>query len=316
MFNRRNLRIKVMQALYAFFRSENPDLKKSEKELLLSIEKVHDLYVYLFLLLTETANFTARYIEQSKERHLPTNEDMDQHRKFINNRFIKALNENKDFKRFIKSKKLSWSVSGGSGLVKKVFLHIKSSPEYALYITSPDDSYKADVEFIHTMFKNHIACFPPLRQFLEQENIFWAVDLDLVNYMICRTIKFSGSFSKDTPLLCQYIDDAEDREFVLNLFRKTILHEKKYEKLIGKKAKNWETDRIAMMDILLMKMAMCEILEFPTVPVKVSLDEYIEIAKQYSTPRSNIFINGILDKLAADFRKGKKIKKTGRGLVN
>ena len=142
--------------------------------------------------------------------------------------------------------------------------------------------------------------------------------MELVNHMILKTIEShnSGSRPKNTTLLSQYRDTEEDREFAFTLFRKTILHEKKYEKLISKKSRNWDTERIAMMDILLMKMAICEILELPTIPVKVSLNEYIEIAKQYSTPKSNIFINGILDKLVADFIKSKKIKKTGRGLVN
>lgn len=316
MFNRRNLRIKVMQALYAFYRSENPNLKKCEKELLLSIEKTHDLYIYLFLLITEIANSAGQYAELSKTKHLPTQEDLNLNPKFIKNRFIKQLAENKELKRLIESKRLSWF--GDLDIVKNIFLQIKSSDEYAAYLASSDDSYNADREFIITIFKMHIANFSPLRQFLEQKSIFWAVDIDLVNHMVLKTIisDNSDSRSKNTSLLRQYRDTEEDRDFVLPLFRKTILHEKEYEKLIGKKAKNWETERIAMIDILLMKMAMCEILEFPTIPVKVSLNEYIEIAKQYSTPRSNIFINGILDKLVAGFKKGKKIKKTGRGLVN
>ena len=312
MFNRRNLRTKVMQALYAFFRSENPNLKKCEKELLLSIEKTHDLYIYLLLLITEMAYSAERSMEVSKNKHLPTQEDLNLNPKFIKNRFIKQLSVNKEFTKFIKSKKLSWS--NDLDLVKNIFLQIKSSDEYASYLASSDDSFNADRQFIITIFKKHIANSTLLHQFLEQKSIFWTVDLDLVNHMILKTIKSSDSGSKNTLLLSQYRDNKEDRDFVLALFRETILHEKEYEKLIGKKAKNWETERIAMMDILLMKMAICEILEFPTIPIKVSLNEYIEIAKQYSTPKSNIFINGILDKVVLGFKKGKRIKKTGKGL--
>ncbi|MFH1320817.1 MAG: transcription antitermination factor NusB [Bacteroidota bacterium] len=316
MLNRRHLRIKVLQALYAFFRSNNTDTKKCENELLLSFDKVHDLYIYFLLLLTEIFDFARQYIEQRKQKHLASEEDLAPNTKFIDNRFIKQLATNRELAKFVAEKKLNWSDE--RDLVKKIFLKIKNSDEYTSYIESTDDSYISDKDFIINIFKKHISDFPLLRQYLEEKNIYWVTDIKPVNKMIIKMIKsFTQHIYKIlSPLFSQFQDSEEGRKFILTLFRKTILNEKKYEELIGGKARNWEAERIAVVDILLMKMAICEILEFPTIPVKVTLNEYIEISKHYSTPKSNIFINGILDKLIADFRKEKKIKKTGRGLLD
>ncbi len=183
-------------------------------------------------------------------------------------------------------------------------------------MNTSDDSYKTHRNFIAEIFKEYVADFELLNHFYEERNLHWGDDIYLVNPMIVKPIEtFKENATPDFSLLPLYKDREEDEQFVKDLFRQTAMQDEETKKLIGEKTKNWEVERIAMMDVLLMQMAITEVLYFSNIPVKVTLNEFIEISKTYSTPKSKVFINGILDKLIADFKKENKLNKTGRGLM-
>jgi transcription antitermination protein NusB len=314
MLNRRYLRIKVMQALYGFFQSDTKDLAKNERDLFSGIDKIYDLYVYQLSLLLELHHVANVLLEDAKEKHLPTEAELNPNLKFIENRFLKQLSENIHLKREMNNRRISWN--NEFELVKKIFNTIKASETYEKYMSAEESSYKADKEFISEIFKEFIADFELVNHLYEEKNLHWGDDIYLVNPMVVKTIEaFKEDSSPDHELFPLYKDREDDMEFVKDLFRQTVIRNEENEKLIGDKTKNWEVERIALMDVLLMKMAITEVLHFSNIPVKVSLNEYIEISKMYSTPKSKIFINGILDKLIADFKKDNMLNKMGRGLM-
>lgn len=312
MLNRRYLRIKVMQALYAYFQSDANDMSKSERDLLQSIDKVHELYVYLLTLLTELTFQAGKIIEEAKSKKLPTQSDLSPNTKFIDNLLIKKINDNKQLVREVANRKVSWQAEGE--LVRKILTNIKSTELYQAYMSIGERSFEVDKKFIIDIYKECVAEFDLLEHFFEQRSIYWIDDMRLVNSVILKSFE-SSSETYDLSLVSLYKDEVEDKQFVVDLFRKTVINEKESEKYISEKTKNWEVDRIALMDVLLMKMSITEILHFTSIPIKVSLNEYIEISKTYSSPKSKIFINGILDKLVQDFKEQNKLQKTGRGLI-
>lgn len=303
-----------MQALYGFFQSNTKDLAKAEKELFAGIDKIYDLYIYQLSFLMELRHIANVQIEDGKEKHRPTKEDLDPNFKFIENKFLIQLSENIHLKREINNRRISWN--NEYELVKKSFNNIKISDQFEKFMNVDDDSYLTHRGFITEIFKEYIADFELLNHFYEEKNLHWGDDIYLVNPMVVKTIElFSENATPDTALITLYKDKEEDVQFVKELFCQCIVSDKETEKLIGDKTKNWEIDRIAMMDVLLMKMAITELLQFPSIPIKVTLNEFIEISKIYSTPKSKMFINGILDKVVADFKTDKKLNKMGRGLI-
>lgn len=303
-----------MQALYGFFQSDTKDLAKSERELFSGIDKIYDLYSYQLALLLELQHIANILQEEAKEKHLPTQEELNPNLKFIENKFLKQLSENIHLKREMNNRKISWN--NEFELLRKIVNSIKASEGYQKYLSSQDDSYKADKDFIIWIFKEFIADFELLNHWYEERNLHWGDDIYLVNPMVVKTIdSFDENSTPDQELFPLYKDREDDMEFVKDLFRQTVIRNEENEKLIGDKTKNWEVERIALMDVLLMKMAITEVLHFSNIPVKVTLNEFIEISKMYSTPKSKIFINGILDKLIADFKKEKMLNKMGRGLM-
>jgi transcription antitermination protein NusB len=314
MLNRRYLRIKVMQALYGFFQSDTRDLAKSERELFSGIEKIYDLYVYQLALLLELQHVANIVQEEAKEKYLPTKAELDPNLKFIENKFIKQLSENIHLKREMNNRRISWN--NEFELVKRIFNTIKASEAYEKYMSSPENNYKEDKSFILEVFKEFIADFELVNHLYEEKSLHWGDDIYLVNPQVVKTIEaFNENSQPDHELFPLYKDKEDDMDFVKDLFRQTVIRNEENEKLIGDKTKNWEVERIALMDVLLMKMAITEVLHFSNIPVKVSLNEFIEISKMYSTPKSKIFINGILDKLIADFKKSNMLNKMGRGLM-
>jgi len=314
MLNRRYLRIKVMQALYGFFQSDNKDLSKGERDLFNGIDKIYDLYIYQLAFIVELHHVATTLSEDAKNKRLPTSNDLRPNLKFIENKFIAQLTENIHLKREMNNRRINWN--NEFELVKKIFNNIKASEEYEKYMNVSDDSYKTHRNFILEIFKEYMADFELLNHVYEEKNLHWGDDIYIVNPMIVKTIEsFKEDSTPDFALLPLYKDREEDEQFVKDLFRQTVLREEDTKKLIGDKTKNWEVERIAMMDVLLMQMAITEILYFSSIPVKVSLNEFIEISKIYSTPKSKLFINGILDKLLVDFKQENKLNKIGRGLM-
>lgn len=313
MLSRRHLRVKVMQAIYAFLQGDNNDLAKGEKELLKAINKIYDLYIYILLLLPELVDFGKARIDERKQKRIPNPEDLNPNTRFVDNPLLAKLSNNNALRREAEVRKLSWADE--PELIKKIYNSIVDSEEFSAYMSNEDKSYVTEQKFVQSVFKKYVATEERLHSLFEDKSIYWVDDLEFINSMVVKTLGLLNEQANENTPLLPLLKDDDDRRFMLDLFHKTIIHEKEYDDLIKPKLQNWEMERVAFMDVLLMKMAISEFLNFPTVPTKVSMNEYIEISKDYSTPQSKVFINGILDKLLADFKREDKIQKTGRGLM-
>lgn len=319
MLSRRFLRIKVLQAVYAFFQSKNDDLGSGEKQLLLGINKLYEQYIHILSFLIEIFDFAEVRQEEVKKKYFPTKEDLDPNTRFTDNTFIAQLRDNKDFRRKVDVYKINWSEE--VEYVRKIYNAIRQGDQYKQYMSSPESSYKADKKMVEDILQVYISESESLESYFEDRNIFWASDYFIAIWMALKTVKmFKKEWSESKPLPGVFQtsaeEDNEDRAFVIDLFRKTIIHNAPFEQMIKERATNWEIDRIAAMDKMILKMAIAELTEFSSIPIKVSLNEYIDIAKIFSTHKSRVFINGILDKLINDLEKENKIKKSGRGLMN
>ncbi|MGN6640372.1 MAG: transcription antitermination factor NusB [Mucilaginibacter sp.] len=315
MLNRRHLRVKVLQALYAYHQSDNKDIKYHEKNLLQSVDKVYEMYIWMLSLISEVAHYADTDATERANKHLPTAEDLAPNLKLLQNRFILSLDKNAEYLSAVKKYKVSWGFD--PELAKSLFTILKNSPEYAEYLKKTDDTLHSDKDIIKFIFKKVILKSLLAEQVFEDKFIFWPVDKDVLQALIAKTFKnFSFDDPKQNKLAEVTGNWEEDREFIINLFEQCIRHDAEYQEMIGKKTQNWEPDRIAMMDTLLMKMAITEFVNFNSIPVKVTINEYLEISKEFSTPKSNSFINGILDKILYELKAGNVIKKTGRGLID
>ncbi len=313
MLNRRILRIKAMQALYAFFSSGNTDLRSGEVELNRNLSKFYELYLILLSITSDLIYYTSERLEEGKKKQLATSEDLTPNTWFLNNSIAKTLLESQELQKELARLKINTRTE--TDLLHKIYQNVRGSERYQAYIKAMDDSQS--IEFFCYVFKEFIANEPTLSFFLEEQNIYFLNDLDHVAYLVLKTLKSweIGIAPSKQRLLPLYKDEEDDRKFVLELFRFTILHKQEYEALISSYTPNWETERLAQMDMLLMEMAVCEFLNFPSIPVNVSMNEYIEISKEYSTAQSKTFINGVLDKILKTLNQEKKIKKAGRGLM-
>jgi len=315
MLNRRHLRIKVLQALYAYYQSNEDSFRRTENDMMEAIERIYDLYIYLTLTFAELTAIAAHRVEENKKKIRPSDDEMNPNMKFIDNQLIKMLDENKELRRISEEVKVNWVGDDHQEMFKKMLLHIRESETYFEYMNSETNSFDEDKQFAIALFKNEIANYPLLYDFFEERSIQWMDDIDLACTMVIKTIK--GFTEEGEGLILKLYKDKEDElEFVRELLRKTISLNKENETVIDDLTKNWDIDRIAKMDIVLMKMAITEFQIFNNIPTKVTLNEYIEISKFYSTPKSHTFINGVLDKAIGVLNKEGKILKVGRGLIN
>ncbi|MGA2406657.1 MAG: transcription antitermination factor NusB [Bacteroidales bacterium] len=313
MISRRLLRIKALMALYAFNRREDENLIQAETELMFSIDKSYDLYHYLLLLVLEVADIAGEKIDQALQKRMPSPEDLNPQRRFIDNQLIAQLRKNLAFKNYISSKKISWV--NNSHIPRLLYNKMVVWDVYDEYMASENNNYLSDKKFTIRLITDLFANSEDLYLNLEEQSIYWNDDIEYISSMVEKTLKkFKADSGEKTPLMPLFKND-EDEEFVKILFRKAILHSKKCSELIDKNTTNWEVDRIALMDILVMQLAITEILEFPEIPVKVTLNEYIEIAKYYCTSKSSTFVNGILDNILKEIRDEGLFNKVGRGLV-
>ena len=310
MLNRRHLRIRVLQALYACQQSPERDLVKTEKLFLKSLQKVEELYSFLLFFLVELRDYADNFIEESKSKKLPTQEDLNPNIKFIDNLFLSSLKNNTALLSLVDTYKLSYA--GEEEMVKKIFFNLKETKEYQEYMDTKVQDFDSDKRFISKIFGKFLIEEEHFQHLLKENNIHWDDDLPFISNMVIKTIKDSD---EGKIQLMSLFKDSEDKQFCLDLFRKTAIHKERFTKLISSKTSNWEIERVAQIDLLLMQMALTEILEMPTVPVKVAMNEYIDIAKYYSTSKSKNFVNGILDSLLIEFKNEGTIKKTGRGLI-
>ncbi len=315
MLNRRHLRIKVLQALYAYFQSNEDNFRRTENELMQAVERIQDLYLYLLLTFSEIKVIAENRIEENTKKIRPTEEDLNPNTKFIDNKIILMLEENKELRRLSEERKVNWIGDEHHEMFRKMFLTIKDSEIYFEYMNIEARTFEDDKAFALELFKVEIANSELLYNFFEEKSIHWIDDIDLACSMVLKTLKTANE-GEVLELLPLYKVDDDEQDFIRDLLRKTISMDKENEVLIDDLTKNWELDRIAKMDVILMKMAITELQVFSNIPTKVTLNEYIEISKFYSTPKSNGFINGILDKAIDRLQAEKKIVKIGRGLMN
>jgi N utilization substance protein B len=302
-----------MQSIYAIIKSKSDDLAKEEKFLEFSVAGIYDLYILMLSLFIEIRNLAEKHQEIAKKKHLATSEELNPNRKFIDNQWLQNLNNNSSLKAYIKDYKLvNWK--DDSEYVRLLFDQIKKSDIYKNYINSDNDiSYKQDLKFINDIYTEIIAPNEKLFDYFEGKKLSWVDDIPFVNTLLLKNLKKIKSdtvFSKE-----KLYKDEEDKKFAIDLFKKTALNHTEFNDDIDKMTPNWDTDRIAEIDFILMKMALIEFVYFPSIPTRVTINEYIEIAKDYSTAKSSFFINGVLDKLLKDYTGSDRIKKIGRGLL-
>ena len=314
MLNRRHLRIKAFQTVYAFQQVDKPDRKQFENSLLESIHSVHKSYAQLLQLLLELNHFEYRDLEDRSAKYLPSSDDLTAKPILEKNSFIKLLAVDKNLTYLIKTYKVSWQ--GEDMLLRELYNKLKADEKYIEYGTLTETSFTQDREIITHLFKTILFQDPLLEQYLEENYINWPVDKHSVDGMVLKTLRAYKEGATDTldilPITANW---EEDKEFVLELFNKTIFNNAETEKYISDKTQNWDVERIAMVDTILMKMALTELMNFNSIPVKVTMNEYIDISKEFSTPKSKGFINGILDKILIDLKNDGKINKIGRGLL-
>ena len=318
MLNRRFLRIKVLQALYAYIESGEDNINNGIKHLLESIDKLYELFIWQLSFLVETKRFAENKITENKHKYIPTYEDLHPNLKYVNNRVLNAIEDNKDFKKQESALKINWA-DDPQDVVQKYYKMMKDSPEYKKYMADKTDNFAADKKFIVTMITKYFADLDVLQDFYEDKSIYFCDDYHLVSSMLIEFLTKMKSFGVDTPLPSIYkTDTAEanaDENFIKDLFRETVMHADEFGKLIADNTNNWEKERICLMDMIILKMALTEFVRFPYIPVKVTMNEYIEISKYFSTPKSKIFVNGILDKLAKKMTERGLIEKKGLGLL-
>jgi N utilization substance protein B len=312
MINRRHIRVKVMQSVYAMIKSYDDDVLKEEKFIKHSIKRMFDLYVLLLDLLVEVQKLAVEKQEISKKKYLATKEDLSPNRKFVENKLIKKIAESSSLTLYKEAQNLdNWLKD--DEYIKIIWDLLQNSDLFSEYLNSSEDSFNSDKDFVVAFFKEIIAPNVKLADYFEGENITWVDDIPFVNTWVVRSL--SKQKSSNAFKLGSLYKNQDDQDFVSDLFKKVILNHHSFENDIKIHTPNWETDRIADVDMILIKMGVCEFLNFPFIPTKVSINEYIEIAKDYSSDKSGYFVNGVLDKLSREFLKDKKIVKVGRGLL-
>ncbi len=307
MINRVLIRLKVIQVIYAYYQNGGKNVEATEKELFYSLSKAYDLYNYLLLLMVEVTRFADRRIDNRRHKLRPTHEDLNPNTRFIDNAFMAQLTENKQLEEFCKNQKRTWDDEGD--FVKRLFEQIEASNIYQEYMAKEALTYEDDRELWRKLYRTFIAQNDDIDELLEEQSLYWNDDKAIVDTFVLKTIKhFEPEKGAGQELLPEYKND-DDKEFARKLLHNAINNAEVYRKLMEQNAKNWNMERLAFMDILIMQVALAEILSFPTIPVSVSLNEYVEVAKMYSTPKSGSFINGMLDTIVNQLKKENKLRK-------
>ena len=314
MVNRRHIRVKVMQSIYAMHQKGSDALEKEEKFLLESIDAIQDLYLIMVSSLIEICKKEIIFLQKSSQKHLATAQERNPNKKFISNGVFKILTESESLSQALKNRKINnWTLNDDYILL--LLTDIKNSKLYEKYMNNTTNSFDEDKEFIVNLFSDVIVTNEKLYDYLEDNKLTWIDDIPLVNTHIIKQLSALKSDKNNDFKVTKLYKDTEDQLFVQELFRKTVLNEQEFSKEFVDKTTNWDVDRIAEIDTIILKMAICELLKFPSIPVKVTLNEYLELAKEYSTPKSSIFINGILDNIVKELNANNRIQKVGRGLM-
>lgn len=312
------MRIKVLQALYAYIESGETNVNNGIKNLLESIDKLYELFIWQLSFLVETKRFAENKITENKHKYIPTYDDLHPNMKYVNNRLLNVIEDNIDFKKHEAALKINWA-DDHQDVVKKYYTMMKDTPEYKKYMADKTDNFANDRKFIVTMVTNYFADLDVLQDFYEDKSIYFCDDYHLVSSMLIEFFSKMKNFDANSKLPKIYktenVEANADEKFIQELFRETLKHNEEFGKLIADNTNNWEKERICLMDMIILKMALTEFVCFPFIPVKVSMNEYIEISKYFSTPKSKIFVNGILDKLAKKLNEAGRIEKKGLGLL-
>ena len=307
MINRELIRIKIVQLTYAYYQNGNRNMDNAEKELLFSLAKAYDLYNYLLALIVSVTQEERHRVEIAANRANREGTEAPSNR-FVNNKFAVQLEENKQLNLFMESQKRRWE--DDMEAVRKLCDQIEQSTIYQEYMASDDDSYEADREVWRKIYRTLIQENPDLDAVLEEKSLYWNDDKEVVDTFVIKTIKrFDPANGADQELLPEYRDE-EDRDFALKLFRSTILNADDYQRYMSESSRNWDFSRLAYMDVVIMQIAIAEMLTFPNIPVTVTINEYVDLAKLYSTPRSGGYINGMLDTIARHLIQTGKMMKT------
>jgi transcription antitermination protein NusB len=313
MLNRRHFRVKIMQTIYAMQQHQSDQLDKEERFLMQSIEVSQDLYLLTLSLFLEIQKKENEFLNIKSKMHLATKAEKNPNLKFVSNAFFSILKNQQDWQEKLEERKINnWQLNDDCVLI--ILDAIKKSELYQNYMQNDKNNFVEDLQFIHALFTEIIAPNEKYYDYIEDHKLTWLDDLPVINTLLAKQIK-NIKTEKDTLQFPKVLNNEDDKEFVQKLFRKTVLNDKELAKEFEDKTPNWDKDRIAEIDTIILKMAICELKYFSSIPVKVSINEYLEIAKEYSTPKSSIFINGILDNLVKENAQTDKFKKSGRGLL-
>lgn len=295
MINRKLIRVKIVQLTYAYYQNGHHNMDTAEKELLFSLSKAYDLYNYLLGLIVAITQEERRRVDIATRRAEREGTETPSQR-FAFNKFATQLEENKQLNLFMEDKKMSWE--NDVEAVRKLCDQIEQSPLYQEYMMSDAEDYETDREFWRRIYRTLIQGNEDLDAILEEKSLYWNDDKEIVDTFVLKTIKrFDPANKADQDLLPEY-DDTEDREYALKLFRSTILNADTYQRYMSETSRNWNFSRLAYMDVVLMQIAIAEMLTFPNIPISVTINEYVDLAKLYSTPKSGGYINGMLDAIA------------------
>ena len=313
MLTRRHIRVKVLQSIYALRQSNNPDLEKQEKFLFYSIDQMLDLYALSLQLLVEMRKADRKFLVTSQQKHLATSEEKNFSTTFLDNKVLDLIEQNEDLSNYIENKKLNyWDLDGE--YVTILLKDLRAKEFYQGYILKQNTSFKEDQDFLVSLFKKVIAPSDKYYEYIEDKRLTWVDDFPIVNTALAKMLAKISEKNVRTILLPELYKNQDDKQYAKQLFTKVVLNDEKLSQEIEGKTPNWDKERIAEMDMIILKMGIAEFLHFPSIPVRATINEYLEIAKEYSTPKSSIFINGILDKLVKEFETSKKLNKIGRGL--
>tara|TARA_B100000795_G_scaffold254319_1_gene225118 strand:- start:100 stop:1044 length:945 start_codon:yes stop_codon:yes gene_type:complete len=313
MLTRRHIRVKVLQSIYAYYQSENKDLEKQEKFLLYNMEQMQDLYLLMLQLLIALRDQAENYLVKSQKKHLATDLEKNPSKLFIDNKVISLLNSNGTFTDIIKKRKLNYW-EDDSEYITIIFNELKEKTWYLNFLTKEETTFSEDKDFVIKIFKEVIAPNEKLYEYLEDKRLTWLDDFPLVNTLLLKMLQKITEKNINDILIPEVYKNKEDREYALQLLQKVIINEDELSEEIDGKTPNWDKERIAEVDMIILKMGISEFLFFPSIPVRATINEYLEVSKEYSTPKSSSFINGILDKMVKDLTKEDKLNKIGRGL--
>lgn len=315
MLTRRHIRVKVMQCIYALTQSKDDSLEKQEKFLKVSIENMYTLYLLMLSLFIELHERAENQLSLSSKKYLKNNTDSYPNKeKFLRNKLLLQIAGNKTLKDELSKRKLNnWYLN--EEYIRIIYNEVMESEIYAKYMSNADSTYEEDKRLIIDLFRDIIAPNEKIYDYFEDDKLTWVDDIPIVNTFLLKQFKKVKESTVPSYFLPPLFKDEDDMVYANRLLTKTLLNNSKLEQEIEGKTPNWDKDRIADIDAILLKMAICELLNFPSIPERVTINEFLEIAKEYSTPKSSIFINGILDKLVREYKEDGKLKKVGRGLL-